>query len=1848
MLNIGGFPVDGHSAKLEELRLYLSNCKLDSIGLTECNAHWKMIPVHYNMAERTRGWWENMHINIAYYAEYKSLSKQQAGGVCQWSINKGAHRVMEVGQDTRGLGRWAWTRYRGRNGVSLRVVTVYRPVLNKTGVLSVWNQQKSYFESVREDRCPREIFVQDLAAEATKWLATGDQLVIGGDINEDVRTCGLSTRLHDIGMVEIVTQSHGSEGPATYNRGVAPIDAIYVSPTLQGVRCGYDKFVWDHRLVWIEIPLTIAFGHNIPPIIRATARRLKCEDPRIVTKYVDELAVWIDHFGLVEKARCLQEQAEKLPKTTVKIEYDRLDTIRYEAMMFADKHCRKLRMGAKQWSPNYQAAREKVTLWKLIVQLKRGGKVHTRYIQRLMKKCNEQGAMTVTLEEAIEKRATAFRREKIMSKTTEATRLSWLESLCEARAAEGNLSKEQEIRNRLQIEEQRRNARIIRRVNGKLRSGSVTSVVAPDENGIWKEVTERRSMETALLDENRRRFTQASDTPFLQPPLLELVGALGTGPAAEDILRGTFTIPEGVDEWAANFIPFLAKPTKVQVGQFIGPEKFVSVRSHCEGWRKAKERTSSGPSGITFAHFKAGLVHPTVTEFETIMTSIPYETGISPERWQHGTNVMLEKQAMNFRVDKLRAILLYEADFNQNNKKIGREMMYTAEDLQAIAPEQFGSRSGLTSIDHSLNKRLTYDIIRQKKRPSAVCSNDAKSCYDRIVHSVASLAMQRVGAPVEPIICMFTTIQNLEHRIRTVYGDSDTGFTGKLFTVPIQGVGQGNGAGPQIWAVVSTPIFDMLRSMGFGAHFQATISQEQLHFVGFAIVDDADLVQTTMTNTQSFQEVAVLMQQALTAWEGGLRATGGAIVPEKSHWYLIDFVWDKGLWRYKSNVESPATLKIRDCTGTMKILERLEMHEARRTLGVRLAPDGNNKAEVAFLRQRVNEWADRIRTGHLPRRLVWESMHTTIMKSIQYPLPATTLSEAQCRSIMAPLLAQGLSGTGVVRTMKRDVVYGPLKYQGLGVSCLYTLQMTEHIVRILKYCKACDHLTGQLIRHTLEATKLEVGCEGPLLVKTYAAYKDMVTETWLTHTWEFMGANNIQINDGVADLTLEREHDQFLIRAFQQSGYKGKTLGRLNVCRLYLQTTTVADITTGCGKYITQSAWTGRVDLTRPRKYDWPNQGNPTISDWKLWQEAVTKAFCDRQQVLRKRLGRWLHEGSTHWYYSLTEERIYYKEGATVTFYPRATGSASRAAKRKFHNPQPAETIPKDAYQATVEVGRSFVFLTGWALFRDVARSEHDGLHEFIQESVHQDAKWAVERFQNSDDGATIADAIRKGTAIGVSDGSFKDKHGTACWILQGETATGKIKCSCVVPGIGAVQSAYRSELAGLYGMITMINAICAFHDIISGTIELGCDGIQALRHVDQRCDITNPKMAQFDLLSASRNSLRMCPIKVTMRHVKGHQDNNWEAVLDRWANLNIEADDGAKEHWYSSINIRQSQHRIFAEIWPITINGTKICTRLEEAIKEARHAEKIVRYWEEMGRFGSGIHTEVDWETVGMGMASVPRTRRHWVTKHVSGFCSTGKMMQRWGKRASAKCPRCDADEDAAHVWKCRGHGADDIWTKAMENLKVTLVKACTHPNIIEVLIDRLTAWRYDLEPSIPVSNFLGLRATIECQDRIGWQAMLEGTPVIGWAEVQQRYLEWRKKRRTGKRWLLAVIQKMWDVAWDLWDHRNGILHNKEVNIAEQQQDREVEAEFSLGPSTVTREAQRLFRPGLRSLLTMPPAAKQAWIIRIRNARTRYTESAPTRQAFTAERSGMVRWLQIPPYNHRERNVRQQLVHPS
>jgi hypothetical protein len=343
---------------------------------------------------------------------------------------------------------------------------------------------------------------------------------------------------------------------------------------------------------------------------------------------------------------------------------------------------------------------------------------------------------------------------------------------------------------------------------------------------------------------------------------------------------------------------------------------------------------------MSFAQFKAAANVDTLCRLDAMMAAIPYYSGLSPDRWQHGIDVMLQKQEGNFLVEKLRAILLYEADFNQNNKRLGRQAMYLAEKYKTIAVEQFGSRKNMAAIDQSLNKALTFDLWRQLRIPGAICSSDLLSCYDRIVHSFASICLQRMGVPQEPIVSMFSTIQSLHHHIRTVHGTSSRSFSGKDWAIPIHGVGQGNGAGPQVWAILSTPLFDMVRSEGGGSIFVSSLSQRSLQFVGFAFVDDTDLVVSNCNNL-SGTTVFNTMQQALSAWYGGITASGGAIVPAKSHWYFVDFIWNQGVPKYKSVALSPGQLQVHDASGQLCTIRQLKPSDAERTLGVRLAPDGN-------------------------------------------------------------------------------------------------------------------------------------------------------------------------------------------------------------------------------------------------------------------------------------------------------------------------------------------------------------------------------------------------------------------------------------------------------------------------------------------------------------------------------------------------------------------------------------------------------------------------------------------------------------------------------------------------------------------------------------------------------------------------------------------------------------------------------------------------------------------------------------------------------------------------------------------
>lgn len=80
--------------------------------------------------------------------------------------------------------------------------------------------------------------------------------------------------------------------------------------------------------------------------------------------------------------------------------------------------------------------------------------------------------------------------------------------------------------------------------------------------------------------------------------------------------------------------------------------------------------------------------------------------------------------------------------FNLNNKRIGRAMVANAEQLRQIPWEVYGGQKRHRAIECALNKVLTMDIARLEHRSMALRSNATKSCYDRILHAIASICMR--------------------------------------------------------------------------------------------------------------------------------------------------------------------------------------------------------------------------------------------------------------------------------------------------------------------------------------------------------------------------------------------------------------------------------------------------------------------------------------------------------------------------------------------------------------------------------------------------------------------------------------------------------------------------------------------------------------------------------------------------------------------------------------------------------------------------------------------------------------------------------------------------------------------------------------------------------------------------------------------------------------------------------------------------------------------------------------------------------------------------------------------------
>ena len=108
------------------------------------------------------------------------------------------------------------------------------------------------------------------------------------------------------------------------------------------------------------------------------------------------------------------------------------------------------------------------------------------------------------------------------------------------------------MRRELQARQSGLASRTVRGRNNKkgLRRATVTNSIT----GLVTVLDTEEALNLAAANSNRRPQQQCEQTPFMQEPLLSLVGHLADGPAVKSILDGTFVPPAGLNPYTVELL----------------------------------------------------------------------------------------------------------------------------------------------------------------------------------------------------------------------------------------------------------------------------------------------------------------------------------------------------------------------------------------------------------------------------------------------------------------------------------------------------------------------------------------------------------------------------------------------------------------------------------------------------------------------------------------------------------------------------------------------------------------------------------------------------------------------------------------------------------------------------------------------------------------------------------------------------------------------------------------------------------------------------------------------------------------------------------------------------------------------------------------------------------------------------------------------------------------------------------------------------------------------------------------------------------------------------------------------
>ena len=476
--------------------------------------------------------------------------------------------------------------------------------------------------------------------------------------------------------------------------------------------------------------------------------------------------------------------------------------------------------------------------------------------------------------------------------------------------------------------------------------------------------------------------------------------------------------------------------------------------------------------------------------------------------------------------------------------------------------------------------------------------------------------------------------------------------------------------------------------------------------------------------------------------------------------------------------------------------------------------------------------------------------------------------------------------------------------------------------------------------------------------------------------------------------------------------YQGQQLYHINMCRLALKVTYLSDITSVDGKRILFAYYQGggHRESGRQTRLNWPPVGDLPAQWWERWREFLSR-WCGTALQLPTPLGGW-YEGIEHLTlcsFFMYENRLIMQRNNDIYYEFLPVTPKARTRFDLHAHPFHETALLEFAMVVDVSIKSKCIYV--------IARSKQNIISQTSAprasglEDLYRHLSPEVQRIVGEVEWPDfhgllhLAESIKTGTILGVSDGSVRtrEERASQAWILQAPNGS-EIIGRGPVDGSTRARTSHRAELQGQTALFVMLSLLMKYFRIMGGKINTYCDNqavVTKLQKGWRQWRYRNTKGADGDLQALIRTTLNDLEITngltYTTEWVQGHQDDNATLRhLPRPAALNVRMDGMTKEaydlpaHWQSQAFVPVFR----SEGCAVYIGNDKITSNIQSTSLEQWHNKEAREYFQQRHGINTAMFDSIHWPSLRYALKKLSPHRRAMAVKIIHRHLPTQEKL--------------------------------------------------------------------------------------------------------------------------------------------------------------------------------------------------------------------------------------------------------------